>query len=104
MNGEKASQPAQTNPRRAAKLEHYLNQGKVITHTVRTVEKDGRRVSTLGSIRRTADKGYIVGIDLYLTGVDIGRLREEEFRFDTLEEAKEFLASETGILFHQMQG
>lgn len=93
---------AEPKPRRVARLERYLNSGKVLMNTVDTVEKDGREISTLGSIKRISENRFIVGIDVYLPLVDVGRLREEEYTFSTLEEAEAFLARETGILFHQL--
>lgn len=93
---------AEPKPRRVARLERYLNSGKVLMNTVDAVEKDGREISTLGSIKRTAENQFVVGIDVYLSLVDVGRLREEEYTFSTLEEAEAFLARETGILFHQL--
>lgn len=100
--GRETEPVAEPKPRRVARLERYLNSGKVLMNTVDSIEKDGREISTLGSIKRTAENQFIVGIDVYLPLNDVGRLREEEHTFSTLEEAETFLARETGILFHHL--
>ena len=103
MSEERASKPAQPNPRRVAKLEHYLKQGKVLMQTVDSVAEDGRLVSTLASLKRVAENRFVVGMNVYPTEADTGRLRDDYYNFGTFDEAMAFITRETGVLFHQMQ-
>lgn len=99
-----AHQANEPNPRRVAKLERHLRLGKVLLGRPEAYALDGngRKVSTLVSLKRPAEDRFVVGIEIYYTSDDVGSISDEGFVFTTLEEATAFIAQKTGVLFHKM--
>lgn len=104
-SGEVAThQVDEPNPRRVAKLERHLRLGKVLLGRpdAYAVDGNGRKVSTLVSLKRPAEDRFVVRVEIYYTSDDVGSLSDEEFVFGTLDEAVAFITQKTGILFHKM--
>lgn len=99
-----AHQAEEPNPRRVAKLERDLKLGRVLLGRpdTRATTGSGQEISTLVSLEQTPDSRFIVGIEMYLAGVDVGSLSDEQFAFATLDEAAAFVTRKTGVLFHKM--
>lgn len=103
MTQEQIDDLAQIHPRRIARLERYLKQGKVLMQSVDAVARNGRLISTLASLKKVSEDKFVAGITVYPATVDTGRLRDNYYDFQTLTEAMTFITHETGILFHQME-
>ncbi len=100
--GREAEQTNEPNPRHIANLEHKLKIGKMLFADKTTLNEDGRKVSTLVTLKQSAENNLVVGIEVYYTSDDVGSLSDEESTFATLEEAKAFIHRKTGLQFDQM--